>query len=182
MGNNTQSFEQVALPHLDVVFRAAMALCGKRNDAEDLAQGTFVKALEKFESFTIGTNCRAWLFQILRHLWMDQLRHQKVIGTEVPIDETLVDEKHGKRETKWSDARDLLENFSDEQIIRALTRLPEDQRLTLFLTDVEQLSQEDVAEITGVAVGTVKSRTSRARSSLKHALTAYAEEMGFFKG
>ena len=182
MDNSTQSFEQVALPHLDVVFRAAMALCGKRNDAEDLAQGTFVKALEKFDSFTAGTNCKAWLFQILRHLWMDQLRHQKIVGTAVPIDDTLVDENQGTKETIWSDARDLLENFSDEQVIRALTRLPEDQRLTLFLTDVERLSQEEIAEITGVAIGTVKSRTSRARISLKYALTAYAQEMGFFKG
>ena len=182
MDNSAQSFEQVALPHLEAVFRAAMALCGKQNDAEDLAQSTFVRALEKFESFAAGTNCKAWLFQILRHQWMDRLRHQKIVGTAVPLDETLIDENPGIQESTWSDARDLLENFSDEQVIMALTRLPDDQRLTLFLADVEQLSQEEVAEITGVAVGTVKSRTSRARISLKHALTTYAQEMGFFKG
>ncbi len=81
--------------------------------------------------------------------------------------------------TVWSDAEDLLENFSDEQVIEALRRLPEDQRLTLFLTDVEQLNQQEVAEITGVPVGTVKSRTSRARSELKSYLLSYAKEMGF---
>ena len=182
MDSNAQSFEQIALPHLDVVLRAAMALCGKKNDAEDLTQSTFVKALDKFDSFKVGTNCRAWLLQILRHQWIDRLRHQRVVGTEVPLDETLIDEQHSIKETTWSDAKDLLENFSDEQIIRALAALPDDQRLALFLADVEQLSQEEIAEITGVAVGTVKSRTSRARNSLKRALTTYAKEMGFFKG
>jgi RNA polymerase sigma-70 factor (ECF subfamily) len=73
----------------------------------------------------------------------------------------------------------LLDNFSDEQVIDALRRLPEDQRLTLFLVDVEQLSQQEVAEIMGVAIGTVKSRTSRARNELKGLLLSYAKEMGF---
>ena len=73
----------------------------------------------------------------------------------------------------------MLENFSDEQIIKALTRLADDQRLTLYLVDVEGFSQGDVAKITGVAVGTVKSRTSRARAALKGSLASYAEEMGW---
>ena len=76
----------------------------------------------------------------------------------------------------------MIENFSDEQIIKALSELPEDQRLTLFLTDVEQLSQKEVAQITGVAVGTVKSRASRARAELKNKLSSYAKEMGLMGG
>ncbi len=93
------------------------------------------------------------------------------------ISETLISPQAGQ--TVWSDAKDLLENFSDEQVIDALRRLPEDQRLTLFLVDVEHLSQQEVAEVTGVAVGTVKSRTSRARNELKRCLQSYAKEMGF---
>jgi len=73
----------------------------------------------------------------------------------------------------------MLDNFSDSQVIEALRRLPEDQRLTLFLIDVEKLSQQQVATITGVAVGTVKSRASRARNELKNQLLSYAREMGF---
>jgi RNA polymerase sigma-70 factor (ECF subfamily) len=71
-----------------------------------------------------------------------------------------------------------MENFADEQVIKALSELPEDQRLTLFLIDVEQLSQEDVARIMGVATGTVKSRTSRGRAALKEGLASYAKKMG----
>jgi len=172
-------FEQIALPNLDNVYRAAVALCGRSNEAEDLTQATFVKALERFDTFKPGTNCKAWLFQILRNVWIDQLRHRKVAGNAVPLDETLVAKESGVEETVWSDAEDLLQNFSDDQIIAALRQLPDDQRLTLFLVDVERLSQQEVAEITGVAVGTVKSRASRARRELKSRLIPYAKEMGF---
>jgi RNA polymerase sigma-70 factor (ECF subfamily) len=174
-----ERFEQIALPHLDSVYRAAVAVCGRTVEAEDLAQATFLKAFERFDMFKPGTNCKAWLLQIMRNLWIDRLRHMKIAGTTVPADETLPAAEAAAGATTWSDARDLLENFSDEQVIHALKSLPDDQRLTLYLVDVEQLSQEDVAEITGMAVGTVKSRTSRARNELKNRLTAYAREMGF---
>lgn len=172
-------FEQAALPHLDNVYRAAVALCGRSNEADDLTQTTFVKALERFDTFEPGTNCKAWLFQILRNIWIDQLRHKKVTGSAVPLHEALVAKEASVEETVWSDAEDLLQNFSDDQIIAAMRQLPDDQRLTLFLVDVEQLSQQEVADITGVAVGTVKSRTSRARRELKSRLMPYAKEMGF---
>ena len=178
-GAKTERFEQIALPNLDNVYRAAVALCGRSNEAEDLTQITFMKALERFDTFEPGTNCKAWLFQILRNTWIDQLRRKKVAGSVVPLDEELVAEETGIEATVWSNAEDLLENFTDELIIRALKQLPDDQRLTLFLVDVEQLSQQEVAEITGVAVGTVKSRTGRARSELKRRLTPYATDLGF---
>jgi RNA polymerase sigma-70 factor (ECF subfamily) len=172
-------FEQVALPYLDNVYRAAVAICRRSDEAEDLAQMTFVKALERFDTLRPGTNCKAWLFQILRNLWIDRLRHNRVAGSTVPIEDDLVATPPEAETTVWSDAEDLLENFSDEQVIDALRRLPQEQRLTLFLVDVEQLDQQQVAEITGVAVGTVKSRASRARNELKSHLLPYAKEMGF---
>ncbi|UCD49883.1 MAG: sigma-70 family RNA polymerase sigma factor [Phycisphaerales bacterium] len=177
--DKAKRFEQTALPNLDHVYRAAVALCGRSNEADDLTQTTFMKALERFDTFEPGTNCKAWLFQILRNLWIDQLRRKKVAGSAVPLDEVLVAQEAEVQETVWSDAEDLLENFSDDQVIAALRQLPDDQRLTLFLVDVEQLSQQEVAEITGVAVGTVKSRTSRARREFKNRLTSYAKDMGF---
>ena len=174
-----ESFEQIALPYLDSVYRAALAVCRRSEEAEDLTQMTFMKALERFDTLEPETNCKAWLFQIMRNTWIDRLRHKKVAGNVVPIDEDLLVTQSEAGQTVWSDAEDLLENFSDEQVIDALRRLPEDRRLTLFLVDVEQLSQQEVARITGVAVGTVKSRTSRARNELKSHLLSYAQQMGF---
>jgi RNA polymerase sigma-70 factor (ECF subfamily) len=172
-----EGFEHIALPHLDSVYRAATAVCGRSDQAEDLTQMTFVRALERFDTLKPGTNCKAWLLQIMRNLWIDRLRHKRASPNKIPIHENLL----ATRETRkivWSDAEDLLENFSDERVIGALRRLPEDQRLTLFLVDVEQLNQQQVAKIMGVAVGTVKSRTSRARNELKDYLSSYAKEMG----
>jgi RNA polymerase sigma-70 factor (ECF subfamily) len=159
-----------------------VAICGRQREAEDLVQDTFLKAFERFELFEKGTNCKAWLLQILRNTWIDRLRHQKIAGPELPLEEEIIAETSKDYETVWSNAGDLIENFSDEQIIKALSELPEDQRLTLFLTDVEQLSQKEVAQITGVAVGTVKSRASRARAELKNKLGSYAKEMGLMGG
>ncbi len=182
MKTDSGSFEEIALPHLNAVYRAAVAICGHRREVDDLVQDTFLKAFERFELFEKGTNCKAWLLQILRNTWIDWLRHWKTVGRIMPLKEEIIAETSKNDETVWSNAEDLIENFSDEQIIKALSELPENQRLTLFLTDVEQLSQKEVAQITGVAVGTVKSRTSRARAELKDKLNFYAKQMGLIGG
>ena len=179
--DDTKTFKEIALPYLDVVYRVAVALCSQRQEADDLVQDTFLKAFERFESFQMGTNCKAWLLKILRNTWIDRLRKKKIEGQSLPLEEEIIAESSHDYETIWSNAEDLIENFSDEQIIKALSELPEDQRLTLFLIDVEQLSQQEVAEIMGVATGTVKSRTSRGRSVLKRKLATYAREMGFME-
>lgn len=172
-------FENVAMAHLDAVYRAAFALCGRAVEAEDLAQETLAKAFERFESFRPGTNCKAWLLRILRNTWIDELRHRKIVGPQVPVDEAVLAEPEHIAEAVWTNAEDVLENFSDEDVIRALKQLPGDQRLTLFLVDVEQLSQEEVAEIMDVAVGTVKSRSCRARTLLRKKLLVHARDLGF---
>ena len=166
------------MPHLDAVYRAAFAITGRKEMAEDLTQATFLKALKNFGKFQAGSNCRAWLLTILRNTWYDQLRHKKVAGPTASIDEMEIAEKPHQQETTWSNAKDLIDNFSDEQIIAAMCELSDEQRLTLYLTDVEQLSHKEVAEVTGVAEGTVKSRASRARAQLKIKLDAYAKQMG----
>ncbi len=178
MKDDTGTFENIALPYLNAVYRAAVAVCGQRQEADDLVQDTFLKAIERFGSFQRGTNCKAWLLQILRNTWIDRLRRKKITGLALPLEEQIIAEKSHDNEIVWSNPEDLIENFSDEQVIKALSELPEDQRLTLFLIDVEQLSQKEVAQITGVAAGTVKSRTSRGRAVLKGKLASYAEEMG----
>jgi RNA polymerase sigma-70 factor (ECF subfamily) len=172
------SFEAVAMPHLDAVYRAALALCG-HDQAEDLTQTVFLNALKNFGSFAAGTNGKAWLLRILRNAWFDVLRHRKVIGTSVPVEEASLAAPEPAAQTSWSSPHDLLENFADEDVIRALGELPDDQRLTLYLVDVEELDHQEVATILDVPVGTVKSRASRARAALKAALEEKAKDLGF---
>ena len=121
------------------------------------------------------------MLRILRNIWFDQLRHMKVAGPQVTVDETFLPAPEQAEQTVWTNATDILENFSDEQIIRAMEKLPDDQRLTVFLVDVEQLSHQEVAEITNVAVGTVKSRSGRARAALKQTLLTHAKDLGFME-
>lgn len=175
-------FESIAMVHLDAVYRVAVALCSDRVDAEDLVQVTFLNAFERFESFRKGTNCKAWLLTILRNKWIDQIRHRSTIVEVSPIQENIAARQIRNEEIGWSNCEDLLENFSDEQVIKALRELPDEQRLTLFLVDVEQFSQEEVAKIMDIPIGTVKSRTSRARARLKIRLFSHAKEMGFITG
>ncbi len=153
-------------------------MCRQEEEARDLVQRTYLKAFERFESFRPDTNCKAWLMKILRNSWIDEMRHRKVAGPQVQLDESLVAEPAPVEKPVWSDAGEVLENFGDEHVVRALAELPEQHRLTLFLADVEEFSQEEIAEITGVAVGTVKSRTSRARAILREKLLAHAKDLG----
>ena len=174
-------FESIAMPYMGAMYKFAYALCGNKDNAEDLVQETFLKAFEKFKSFDEGSNCRAWLAAIMRNKWIDQLRHNQVAGPRLSLEDDIAAEP-AKNEMEWSDYCDFLEKFSDEHVIKALLRLGEEQRTTLFLIDVEQLSQDDVAQIMGIVVGTVKSRTSRARAALKNELIGYAKEMGYAGG
>ena len=168
--------------HFDPVYRGAFALCAKADTADDLVQTTFLKAFERFESFQSGTNCKAWLMQILRNIWIDRLRHNKFAAQQIPFDEELIADRLHENEIVWSNAQDMMENFSDEQVIRALQELGANQRLTLFLADVEGFSQNDIARITDVEIGTVKSRISRARAQLKKKLAFYADQRGLTGG
>ena len=173
-----EQFTAEALEHLDAVYRAAVALCGQTPQADDLVQTTYLKALQKFESFSTGSHCRAWLLRILRNSWIDELRRQKNEGAQVSIDLdgielAIAGEQPG--------GEDWLEQFSDEQVIQSLLAVPEDMRMAVLFSDVEQFSQEEIAEIMDVAVGTVKSRVSRGRAMLRQQLASHAREMGFVK-
>ena len=172
-----KSFEAIAMPHLESIYRAAVALCGRTAQADDLTQMTFLKAIENFASFTTGTNCKAWLLKILRNAWIDQFRKSQGQQSQ-PLQEQYVAAEPEMEETVWSNAWDILDNFSDEQVIQALSQLPDDQRLALFLADVEQLTLEEVAKIMDVPAGTIKSRTSRARAFLRRMLRAHAKKLG----
>jgi RNA polymerase sigma-70 factor, ECF subfamily len=178
---DNREFAAVAMPHLESVYRAAVALCRRPEEADDLVQMTYTRALERFGSFRPGTNCKGWLLAILRNLWIDELRHRKVVGTVVSMEEggpMPAEPPHAADPPASGNVLEVLDDFSDDQVRRAMGDLPEDQRLALLLVDVEGLSQEEVAAVLGVPEGTVKSRTSRARAALKEKLMAHAKDLG----
>lgn len=178
MKATTDTFEKFALPYLTAVYQAAFGMCGHQQNAEDLVQKTFLKAWQSFHTFKEGTNCRAWLFRILRNTWIDELRRKDKQEKILPVEELSQIESADSQDFAGPTPAAFLENFTDEQVIKALKELPEQQRLTLVLSDVEQFTQQEIADIMDVPVGTIKSRMARSRNSLKAKLYGHARDLG----
>ncbi len=174
------TFEAEALPHLDTVYRVALRLAGDESRAEDLVQETMFRAFKSWHQYTRGTNARAWLLTILRHTFINQYRKAKRAAAEIDVHRiepyTVF---HEIQETDPEGA--FFSQIVDDEVLRAIDRLPDEFRETLILSDVEGLAYAEIAKITEVPVGTVKSRLFRARQALQRQLYDYAVEMGYIQ-
>ena len=161
--NEPASLAEQALAHTDELYSVAHHLCGNASDAEDLVQDTFTRALAGSVRFEAGTNLRAWLFRILRNAFIDRARRRNIV-LELPddtLDATGVD---------WTASElEQLRYVTGTEIARAVGALPLELRFVVLL-DVEGCSETEIADIMRCAVGTVKSRLSRARARLRVAL------------
>ncbi|MGA2409330.1 MAG: sigma-70 family RNA polymerase sigma factor [Candidatus Binataceae bacterium] len=171
-GDKRLQFEQVALPHLDTVYTAALRLTHNRDDASDLVQETILRAFRFFHQFTAGSNCRAWLLTILYNNFRDRYRQN---GRERPTNSGEIEqelEAHSLlADMSLNNPEELLsDRMIGRRIESALNGLPPEFRETLVLVDVQELNYQEVAEILAVPLGTVKSRVSRARALMRVAL------------
>lgn len=178
-------FYERVWPHRATVLRVARILVRGNADAEDLAQETLLRAYRGLHALRDDSDVRAWLLTILRHARVDFLRSKDRAPDAVSLDAAADQPSRGADEdpadasvATWDKPEEILNGFSDQQVIEALQKLPEDIRLTLLLVDVEQLDHADAARILDVPVGTVKSRTHRGRGMLRAALLPVAREMG----
>lgn len=174
VGDEALSIGQQALAYADTLYNLARYLTGSASDAEDLVQETYVRALGAAAGFD-GRNLKAWLFRILRNTFIDNRRKQKHNPTRGGLD-TIQPDVEGPIDADL--LRDDLEinqlrNVVASEIEAALMTLTEEAR-TVILLDLEGLTEVEVAEVLGCAVGTVKSRLSRARMSLRQRLKDYA--------
>ncbi len=184
----TADFHEEALPHMDAVFRFALRLAGSRDLAEDLVQETFLRAFRSWEKYTPGTQCKSWLFTICRNVFLRQRergqRHDEIVSENV-------DRSSGPFEVvnpvwvkavKADPEGDFFDAIVDEVVLQRIQELPEDYRTAVILSDLEGFSYQEIAEMTDVPVGTVKSRLFRGRRVLQGALYDYAVSMGYIKG
>jgi RNA polymerase sigma-70 factor (ECF subfamily) len=178
--NHRQEFEREALPHLDTVYRVALRLSGDATQAEDLAQDTMLKAFRAWHQFRKGSNARAWLLTILRHTFINEYRRAKNRGPTVNVDEVEAFTVFRDHHDEDPEGR-FFDQIVDDEILRAIDSLQEEFRETLILSDMEGLSYAEIADVTEVPVGTVKSRLFRARQALQRVLRDYALEMGYIK-
>ena len=168
--NLQEVFEMEALPHLDSLFHVAMWMVRERTEAEDLVQDTFMQALRSFHRFTPGTNCRAWLITILYNTrlkkWRSRGKWQFAGTTDEEIANTIAYEAPTPQ------------NITDEDVLQAVSRIPDHYQEIILLSDVENLSYKEIAEALKVPIGTVMSRLFRGRKLLRAELTAYANAYG----
>jgi RNA polymerase sigma-70 factor, ECF subfamily len=159
------TFEELAMPLFDQLYNFARWLTQDTNEAEDLVQETYTKALRGFSSFQVGTNFRAWMYRILRNSFLSSRTGLKVT---VAFDEEDADVGMPmERATPES----LLIAQSDRALVQhALEELPVHFREILLLCEVEEMSYQEIAEALSIPIGTVMSRLSRARKALRDLL------------
>jgi RNA polymerase sigma-70 factor (ECF subfamily) len=176
-----REFEDEALVHLDALYGLALRLSGGDEPrAEDLVQEVVLKAYRAWDRFEAGTNCRAWLMTILRNTFINQFRQQKSRPTPVEFEQVAERPFYDALYEADPEGR-IFDHIVDDQVIAAIDELPEEFRVAVVLSDLEGLSYQEVAELMGTPVGTVKSRLFRARKRLQERLYEYAVEMGYLK-
>ena len=156
------------MPLFDSLYNFAGWLTGNREEAEDLVQETYLKALKGFSSFQQGTNFRAWIFRILRNAFLTSrtgLKATRTVPLESDDEETVV-----ASATMDTPESILLGRASQEAIQAALGKLPVIFREVLLLSDVEEMSYQEIAETVSIPIGTVMSRLYRARRAMREEL------------
>ena len=176
-----EDFQKEALVHSDALFRYARRLTSDPREAEDLLQETFLRALRFWHQYQRGTNCKAWLFRIMRNLSINRAQSK----ARNPAGDSLEDTEEWSLYGKLRDPDSLKEdspekrffehNWSSE-IVEAMARLPEEYRSAIILCDVEGFAYQEIAEILEVPIGTVRSRLNRARTRLQQLLHEYVME------
>jgi RNA polymerase sigma-70 factor, ECF subfamily len=160
-------FEDLAMPLFDALHNFARWLVHNSNDAEDLVQETYLKALRSFASFQPGTNFRAWMFRILKNTFLSSRSTLEQRMTDGMVPEEDGRELAVDRETPET----ILMNRSNSRLVqRAVDDLPVHYREALLLCEVEQMSYQEIAEILSIPIGTVMSRLARARKSVRASL------------
>jgi RNA polymerase sigma-70 factor (ECF subfamily) len=160
-------FEELAMPLFDSLYNFACWLAHNSNDAEDLVQETYLKALRSFGSFQRGTNFRAWIFQILRNTFLSsrsRLERSMTVGVDSEEDFPALPATSSTPESL------LIESSGRDAVRSAIEQLPVIFREVILLCDVEDASYREIAEILSIPVGTVMSRLARARKAVRKSL------------
>lgn len=170
------------LSHLDTLYGVAARMTRRSTEAEDLVQDTIVKAMRARTQFEQGTNLKAWLLRILTNTFINRYRRGGIERDlmDSPNAEPLLDAWVGGSSMRAirDPESQALRPIIEAELNRALETLPEEFRLTVVLSDVEELSYKEIAEVMGCPIGTVMSRLHRGRRMLKEKLRDHAVLMG----
>ncbi len=161
------SFEELAMPLFDQLYNFAQWLTQNRDEAEDLVQETYAKALKGFSGFQQGTNFRAWMYRILRNTF---LTSRTGLGTTMTVPLDAEEDGPELAVEHYTPETLLFERASRDALQSAIDELPVHSREILLLCDVEEMSYREISETLSIPIGTVMSRLSRARRALRDRL------------
>lgn len=181
----TEDFETGVLAQLDSLYRTALRLTRNQQEAEDLVQETMLKAFRFANTYQRGTNLRAWLFRILNTSAINRYRKQATHPATTPLPEgeefylyNRIRDINGQELSAGAE-EEVLSQYLDEDVYKALNDLPINFRMPVMLADIEGLSYKEIAQTLNIPIGTVMSRISRARRHLQRSLWAYARNQGY---
>jgi RNA polymerase sigma factor (sigma-70 family) len=170
--DKSPGFEDLAMPLFESLYNFAHWLTQNREDAEDLVQETYVKALKGFELFQRGSNFRAWMFQILKNTFLSS-RARLELRMTVPLSS---EEMLTVLPTTSDTAESILVDRSRQDVVRrSIEQLPIIFREVILLCDVEEASYQEIANTLSIPIGTVMSRLARARKAIRESLRRIAD-------
>lgn len=173
LDQTSQTWEDIVEENSAKVYRLAYRLTGNRQDAEDLTQDVFIRVFKSLDNYVAG-NFDGWIHRITTNLFLDRVRRKSRFRID-PLGDGAEDRLVGSEPLPEFSVHDA--GF-DPDIDRALAGLAEDFRVAVVLCDVEGLSYEEIADVLGIKLGTVRSRIHRGRNQLRIALAHRAPTDG----
>ncbi len=168
------SWDEIVRAHSARVYRLAYRLTGNQHDAEDLTQEVFVRVFRSLASYTPGT-FEGWLYRITTNLFLDGARRRQRIRFD-----GLPEDAHDRLPARGHGPAEQVDNDEfDHDVQDALAALPEDFRAAVVLCDIQGMTYDEIADVLGVKLGTVRSRIHRGRSMLRKQLKHRAPRDGF---
>ena len=174
-------FDLEAMPHMNLLHNYAYKMTFNQLDADDLLQETFLRAFRFFHKFEKGTNCKAWLFRIMKNLFINRYRkNQKEPGkVDYGEIENFFDTIRSEKMESSDLQQKVFSNLLDDDVTKALNSLQDDFKTVVILCDLEGLSYEEIADFVQCPIGTVRSRLHRGRKMLQEKLYEYAKVRGY---
>lgn len=180
-----KEFEEEALVHLDLLYNSAVQMTRNVADAQDLIQETFLKAYRFFDKFKRGTNCKAWLFKIMKNNYINAFRKRAKEPAKVDFEDVEATLEAPPQPLVGTgderEMKDVFEELVEDDVKAALDELPFEFKMAVILSDIEGFTYQEIAEIMECPIGTVRSRLSRARRFLQGKLYEFAKKRGIVK-